>query len=246
MNISIQPLGDSGVKVLFHEKVTPELNSAIQEFCQKLSTHPINGVIEWVPAFDSVGIYYNLHSISYDEISNLIKKLHIKRIKSTVNTKRLVHIPVVYGGEYGPDLERVAKHSDCTTDEVVELHQEGSYLVYMLGFLPGFPYLGGMTSRIATPRLKEPRAKITAGSVGIADTQTGIYPVQSPGGWNIIGRSPINLFDTNSSNPIVFRAGDYVKFYAISTDEFTNTKDKVENGIYELQSEIWNGGGTIE
>lgn len=220
MNISIQPLGDSGIKVQFHDEVTPELNRIIQVFCQKLTDYPIKGVSEWVPAFDSVGVYYDLHVISYAEIVGEIEKLRAKKADRKGYPVRLLHIPVAYGGEYGPDLNQVAEHNNCSMDEVISMHQSQECLVYMLGFLPGFPYLGGMAAEIATPRLEKPRNKIAAGSVGIADKQTGIYPVASPGGWNIIGRTPIKLFDREREESILFRAGDYVKFDAVSSEEF--------------------------
>lgn len=220
MDISIQPLGSSGIKVQFHDAVTPELNRAIQLFCKKLTDFPIKGVVEWVPAYDSVGVYYDLNVISYAGISAEIEKLHAKEMEGQSNPVRLLHIPVVYGGKYGPDLDRVAKHNDCSTCEVISSHESQECLVYMLGFLPGFPYLGGMSSGIATPRLEKPRDKIIAGSVGIADRQTGIYPVASPGGWNIIGRTPVTLFNHELEEPILFRAGDHVKFDAITTEEF--------------------------
>lgn len=238
MKISILPLGDSGVKVVFHAEVTPALNRSIQQFCQKLVDYPINGVVEWVPAYDSVGIYYDLTGISYAAISNEIEKLHARKTAGKSNPARLIHIPVVYGGEYGPDLDRVANSNDCTVDEVISLHQSQECLVYMLGFLPGFPYLGGMASGIATPRLENPRDRIVAGSVGIADKQTGIYPVNSPGGWNIIGRTPITLFDRESTDPILFRAGDYVKFDAVTAEEFLRIR---EEKSYNLRVETLDG-----
>lgn len=241
MIISIFPLGCSGVKVLFGDAVTPELNRTIQLFCQKLMDFPIKGVAEWVPAYDSVGVYYDLNVISFAGISAEIEKLHVKKTKGKSVPTRLLHIPVVYGGEYGPDLARVAAYNDCSVDEVVSLHQSQECLVYMLGFLPGFPYLGGMTPKIATPRLENPRDKIAAGSVGIADEQTGIYPVASPGGWNIIGRTPIKLFDSEIQEPILFRAGDYVKFDAVSDAKFSKITDRVKDRTYKLTVETLNG-----
>ncbi|WP_404456421.1 5-oxoprolinase subunit PxpB [Virgibacillus necropolis] len=242
MNISIQPLGDSGAKVEFYHEVTPELNRTIQLFCQKLSEFPISGVIEWVPAYDSVGIYYDFRKITYAEIVDEITKLHDRVVEVDSQPIRLVHIPVTYGAEYGPDLGRVSKHNNCSESDVIKLHQEKKYLVYMLGFLPGFPYLGGMVHEIATPRLDNPRDKIIAGSVGIADQQTGIYPLASPGGWNIIGRTPVLLFEKKKENAFLFRAGDYVKFDEVSNEEFLIIKEQVEEGTYEPQVEMLNGG----
>jgi len=148
------------------------------------------------------------------------------------DTARIITIPVSYGGEFGPDLEFVAKHNSITEDEVVAIHTSIPYLVYMLGFAPGFPYLGGMSERIATPRLASPRVKIPAGSVGIAGKQTGIYPLESPGGWQLIGRTPLTLFDPLAKNPFVFAAGDYLQFTAIKMDEYVALKEQVASGNY--------------
>lgn len=242
MDIRMLPLGDSGIKMQFHHEVTPELNRSIQLFCQKLSDFPINGVVEWVPAYDSIGIYYDFHKISYAELVDELMKVHKKEIRVKSHSIRVIHIPVTYGAEYGPDIEKVAKLNGCSVEKVIKVHQEQKYLVYMLGFLPGFPYLGGMSSEIATPRLEKPRDKIVAGSVGIADQQTGIYPLASPGGWNIIGRTPVQLFDQEKEdNAFLCRAGDYVKFDAVSAKEFLEIKEQVEKGIVDIHIEMLNG-----
>ena len=134
--------------------------------------------------------------------------------------RQVVEIPVVYGGVYGPDLEEVAEKHGMTAEEVIRLHSAPEYPVYMLGFVAGFPYLGGMDERLATPRKKSPRLKIAAGSVGIAGGQTGIYSVESPGGWQIIGRTPLKLYDADSENPVLLAAGSYVKFKPVSEAEY--------------------------
>ncbi|MEG2984683.1 MAG: 5-oxoprolinase subunit PxpB, partial [Peptostreptococcaceae bacterium] len=149
-----------------------------------------------------------------------IKKLE-KKIKTTDKLeKNIVEIPVLYGGEFGPDIETVARHNNLSVEEVMDIHSKGEYLVYMLGFTPGFTYLGGMDNKIETPRLEIPRVKIPAGSVGIAGKQTGVYPIDSPGGWQLIGRTPIKLYDINKERPILLSAGDYVKFVPINKAEY--------------------------
>ena len=135
-------------------------------------------------------------------------------------THRTVSIPVCYGGEFGPDLEYVARHNNLTTDEVIHIHSSGEYLVYMIGFAPGFPFLGGLSPKIATPRRPSPRATIPAGSVGIAGMQTGVYPIETPGGWQLIGRTPQKLFLPNENPPSLLQAGDVVKFCPISFQEY--------------------------
>lgn len=220
MHFALHAMGDSAVKVDFAGGVSLELNREIQLFCGKLGRANIPGVVEWVPAFDSVAIYYQPHCLSYTEVCDKIYQINGMDINRAERESRLVLVPVVYGGKYGPDLGRVAETNGLTEDEVIRIHCGQEYLVYMLGFLPGFPYLGGLDKRVATPRLDEPRAKTIAGSVGIAHEQTGIYPIESPGGWNIIGKTPLTLFDREKEDAFLFRAGDRVKFYEVSESEF--------------------------
>ena len=132
---------------------------------------------------------------------------------------RVVELPVLYGGEYGPDIEKVAEHAGMAVDEMIGLHSGTGYLVYMLGFTPGFPYLGGLDDRLATPRVATPRLRIPAGSVGIAESQTGVYPLTSPGGWNIIGRTPLALFDPTREPPSLLAPGDVVRFVPLDGPE---------------------------
>jgi len=141
----------------------------------------------------------------------------------------------LYGGEYGPDLEFVAQYNKLSVEEVIKIHTEKEYFIYMLGFSPGFPYLGGMSDKIATPRLEKPRIKVSEGSVGIAGGQTGIYPINSPGGWQIIGRIPVKLFEIKEKFPFLLKSGDYLKFYPINQKEFKEIKKKVEEGNYNCK-----------
>ena len=145
-------------------------------------------------------------------------------------------IPTLYGGEAGPDLEFVAGHNQLTPAEVVRIHSSVPYRIYMIGFTPGFPYLGGMSEKIAAPRLKTPRTKIPAGSVGIAGTQTGLYPVESPGGWQLIGRTPLQVFDPRSEQPFIYSAGDFLQFQPVSATEYESIRQDVERGVYQPQS----------
>ncbi|MBP1948022.1 5-oxoprolinase subunit PxpB [Virgibacillus litoralis] len=220
MHFTLHAMGDSAIKVDFDGEVSPELNRDIQFFCSKLGCAAIPDIVEWVPAFDSVTIYYRPHRLSYTEVCDKIYQINRMNIDRVERKSRLISIPVVYGGKYGPDLGRVAESNKLSEDEVIQIHSEQEYLVFMLGFLPGFPYLGGLNKQIATPRLDEPRAKTVAGSVGIAHEQTGIYPIDSPGGWNIIGKTALTLFDREKEDAFLFRAGDRVTFYEISESEF--------------------------
>src|SRR5699024_2000207 len=144
-------------------------------------------------------------------------------------------IPTCYGGELGPDLKEVAQVNHLTEDEVIKIHSEKDYLVYLIGFTAGFPYLGGMDSRIATPRLRLPRQEIPAGSDGVAGEQSGIYPLATPGGWQIIGQTPVKLFDPNQSEPILFQAGDYLRFIPVNLTSFEKIQRAIENHQYEIK-----------
>lgn len=218
MSITICPVGDSAIKVNFAGEISPELNAAIRAYCRGLEEASIFGVIEWVPAFNSVTVYYRPKQIGYNFLAEKLDNLCDLPDDKTKMKSRIVRVPVLYGGKYGPDLQRVAELNQLEKEEVIDIHQNQEYLVYMIGFLPGFPYLGGLDKRIAAPRLEQPRREIFAGAVGIANEQTGIYPVTSPGGWNIIGKTPLLLFDQSE---FLFQAGDYIKFYRVNEDEFS-------------------------
>ncbi|RYG71685.1 5-oxoprolinase subunit PxpB [Lentibacillus lipolyticus] len=234
MDYDIQPIGDTGVKVTFKGEVAPSLNRTIRQFCSSLKKADIPGVVEWVPAYDSVTVYYEPHRIRFKEISKKMEDVHDKASDKEEMASRLLQVPVVYGGKYGPDLERVAMQNGLSPDDVVEIHAGEPYLVYMLGFLPGFPYLGGLDKRVATPRLDEPRGRTPAGSVGIASEQTGVYPMESPGGWNIIGQTPIRLFDPDRAHPFLFRAGDRIQFQPVTEEKFEVLKHQAANGELDL------------
>ena len=154
-------------------------------------------------------------------------------IKAGAKRKKVYEIPVCYGGEYGPDIQNIADHAGLSVEEVIDIHTSRDYLIYMLGFLPGFTYLGGLDERIHTPRLANPRIKIAAGSVGIGGSQTGIYPMDSPGGWQLMGLTPVKTYDPEREIPILVEAGDYIRFVRIDEDEFKRIKELVDRGEYQ-------------
>jgi len=227
----MSPLGDSAIVVELGKNIELETHRMVAELSSYIDEHPIQVITEYVPAFTSVTIYYDCIlaaslrerycvSSAYEVMEKIIEDiLSTLEISSKYNPE-IVEIPVCYGGEFGPDLEFVAKHNRLTVEEVIRIHSEGLYLTYMLGFAPGFPYLGGLPERIAAPRRESPRLKIPEGTVGIAGNQTGVYPIETPGGWQLIGRTPIKLFNPEKSPPVLLKAGNLIQFKPISYQEY--------------------------
>ncbi|MGY0692124.1 5-oxoprolinase subunit PxpB [Virgibacillus sp. FSP13] len=234
MDFVIKPVGDNAIIVQFAENVSPKLNAKIKAFCREIDNTLTEYLMELVPAFDSVTIYYHVHRITYKEICERVLRVASNIQLDVGVSSQLVHVPVLYGAEYGPDLERVAKFNQLSVEDVIEIHQNNDYLVYMLGFLPGFPYLGGMDRKIATPRLDQPRQSVFAGAVGIAHEQTGVYPMASPGGWNIIGKTPLTLFD-QVNQEFLLQAGNYVRFYEVSQEAFAEIEKEVAAGTFDVK-----------
>ncbi len=218
--VKILTVGDCGVSVEFGQEINLDINHRVTALKMLLKEKGIPGIVETIPTYCSLLIEYDPMVIQYDELVNNLKVLINQLRDIKLPEKRVVEIPVAYGGEYGPDLKEVAETHGISEEEVIRLHSEPEYPIYMLGFVAGFPYLGGMNKAIATPRKKTPRLKIESGSVGIAGEQTGIYSVESPGGWQIIGRTPIKLYDPERERPVLLEAGQYIKFKAITGEEF--------------------------
>jgi len=215
------PFGDAALVVEFGDTISLEINRRVVALDSAILKAEIRGVEELVPTYRSLLARYDPLKISYEQLVFRVKDLEEKLKDSHAKMEgRKVVVPVVYGGEYGPDLGHVAQLHGLTEEQVVRLHSEREYRVYMIGFVAGFPYLGEVADEIATPRLETPRLKVSAGSVGIAEKQTGIYPCDAPGGWQIIGRTPIRLFDPWQQPPTPLNSGDTVKFKPISEAEY--------------------------
>ena len=213
--------GDKSIVVEFGNEINEDINKKVISLMKVIEKSSLKNVVtEMVPTYRSLMINYNPLNIEYDDLINKVKELEQKMEEIKIEKSKIHEIPVCYNNQFGIDIETVANHNNLTVDEVIQIHTSKEYLIYMLGFTPGFPYLGGMDERIATPRLQIPRTKIHAGSVGIAGTQTGVYPIDSPGGWQIIGRTPIKLYDENREQQILLTAGDFIKFVPITLDEF--------------------------
>lgn len=219
---------EKAICVEFGNEISEAINAKIRTFEKLLWEHNIHGITETVPTYRSIMVHYSPDIILYSELKERLQALINEMSDMPMPDGKLVRVPVVYGGEYGPDLEHVARHNGLTTKEVIHIHTKNTYLIYMLGFTPGFAYMGGMDERIATPRLETPRVNIPGGSVGIAGSQTGIYPLDSPAGWQIIGRTPLTLFDHARPEPCLFEAGQRVQFYQITEKEFKEFRNAVD------------------
>lgn len=228
--------GETGLVVEFGNEISPDINNKIKQLVDFFDCRKDIGIIEILPTYRSLLISYNPLEISFGNLKEIIE-LAFKNSETNESksfSREIVEIPVFYGGELGPDLDFVANYNQLSSEEVVKIHSSEEYLIYMIGFTPGFPYVGGMSEKIATPRLQTPRTKIPAGSVGIAANQTGIYPVESPGGWQLIGRTPLQLFDYRKENPFLLDAGHYLSFKPIDQSEFNKISEEVLKGTYQV------------
>ena len=225
--------GDSAVCVEFGNEISPEINKKIRAFKIAVEKSDIPGIVETVPTYRSLLVHYHPEVIGFKALTEKFDKLMGSLSSIPIPPPTVIEIPVLYGGEMGPDIENVAEHNHKTVEEVIKIHTSEEYLIYMIGFIAGFPYLGGMSKEIATPRLKSPRVKIEGGSVGIAGEQTGIYPVASPGGWQLIGRTPLKFYDADREKPVLLEAGQYIKFAAVTEEEYKKIEKEVEDGTYK-------------
>ncbi|WP_368658974.1 5-oxoprolinase subunit PxpB [Metabacillus halosaccharovorans] len=222
--VTFFPQGDHAVAVVFNNKINRQTHSQIRNFSSYLMGNSFDGMVEVVPGYTSVTVYYDpikVKSVSpYEEVVTILKKQLSRQNELNEYPSNIVTIPVCYGEKYGPDLSYVAAYHNLSEQEVIDIHTHTEYLVYMIGFAPGFPYLGGMSQTIATPRKDTPKVNIPAGSIGIGGEQTGIYPIDSPGGWQLIGQTPITLFDQHQAQPSLLKAGDIVRFVQITPEKF--------------------------
>ncbi|MCA0970486.1 5-oxoprolinase subunit PxpB [Halobacillus litoralis] len=236
MKVSYAPLGDTGMQVVFGTEISKETNQMIRRMTDHLKTHPIEGVTEWVPAYTTLTLYYNPSVITYRALQDSLQRIfqNVQEQREAASASLVYILPTYYGGE---DLSFVAEKNGLTEEEVVRIHSSEDYLIYMMGFVPGFPYLGGMSDQIATPRRDDPRPEIAPGSVGIAGSQTGVYPLTSPGGWQLIGRTPVKLYDPDQEEPILLESGHYIRFEPVSKDEYDRIEQEIERGEYTVQTE---------
>ena len=232
------PAGDQALVVELGEAISPEINRRVHDLTLAIEDQDIPGVIDLVPTYRSLLVQYDPSHISIHELQASVLEIEEGLAERPTENPRVVRIPTLYGEEHGPDLEFVAEHAGLTPEEVVSIHSGTDYLVYMMGFTPGFPYLGGLSDKLGTPRLATPRVETPSGSVGIAESQTGIYPAASPGGWRLIGRTPLMLFDPKREPPSILSAGDFVRFVPLADEvEYSGIQDLVQQGEYQVTAE---------
>ena len=218
--------GDRAILVEYGDAIDPAVNEKVRAMTALVKRSLPEGVEAVIPAYRNLSLLYDPLLASPERLLSLLEGLEARLGEVEIPPPRIVEIPVLYGGEHGPDLGIVAEHSRLTEAEVVAIHTGTDYPIYMVGFTPGFCYLGGLDRRIHTPRRKTPRTLLPGGSVGIAEAQTGMYPVDSPGGWQIIGRTPLRLFAPERENPFLYEAGDRIRFVPVSGEEYERIREK--------------------
>lgn len=232
MKPNIYRCGDRALTIEFEREISPAVNCKVLALDRFLCNAGIRGITETVPSYASLLVCYEPDVVSFESLCATLRSALDKLSETNTPEAKIWTVPCCYGMHFGKDLDNVCRHSGLTEKEVISIHSSTEYRIYMLGFLPGFVYLGGMDERLATPRLKKPRIEIPRGSVGIGGKQTGIYPLVSPGGWNLIGCTPIDLYIPNSREPVLFSAGDFIRFKPVSADEFYLIRHDVMRGKY--------------
>ncbi len=215
-------MGDRGLLLEFGDEISREINEKVRRMALAIQAEILEGIVETVPTYRSLLIIYNPTVLPIEGLKKRLERIEEGLRQTPLPQPNLIHIPVVYGGIYGPDLEGVAKYHRISPEEVIRLHCSKPYLIYMIGFMPGFPYMGELPQALVTPRLKTPRLIVPKGSVAIAQRQTGIYSMESPGGWQLLGRTPVELFYPDKDPPSILQMGDFVQFSPMTEKEFEN------------------------
>jgi KipI family sensor histidine kinase inhibitor len=236
------PAGDSAIVAEYGDGIDTAINARVRSLQRALEAGAHDAIIETVPTYRSLMVHYDPMVLSHESAAALIAATAERLPEEAREAIRTIEIPVLYGGDAGPDLEDVAALAGLDAQAVVDLHAGGEYVVFMLGFMPGFPYLGGLPVSIATPRLPTPRTLVPAGSVGIAGAQTGIYPTASPGGWRLIGQTPVRLFDPRLTPPALLEPGDHLRFVPVSRPQYDAVAREVAAGTYRPAVRVQSGG----
>ncbi|MCD7743961.1 MAG: 5-oxoprolinase subunit PxpB [Lachnospiraceae bacterium] len=236
--VRILPAGDQALVAEFGDQIDLAMNDSVQALTERVRESGLAGITELVPTFRSLLIYYQPSVIGYDALKEKIQLLAECPDTAISAQRRILKIPCCYGSHFGPDLADLERYTGIDRDEIIRIHSGTDYRVYMLGFLPGFAYLGGLDERIAMPRLSTPRLKIPKGAVGIGGNQTGVYPLESPGGWRLIGSTPLDFYNPDRKEPVLCRAGDRIRFIPITSADYYDIKRMVTQGSYHPEMEI--------
>lgn len=215
-----RPAGDRGLLAEFGEGIDLSVNRKVRAAALIMKERTPAGIVEVIPTYRSLLIIYDPMQTAPEEIKQTLVAMEQDMDSSRIPPPKTVDIPVCYGGDFGPDIGFVAETHGLGVDEVIRIHTEPLYPIYMIGFTPGFPFLGGLAESLHTPRLETPRTHVPEGSVGIANNQTGVYPVASPGGWRLVGRTPLRLFAPERENPFLYSAGDLIRFVSITEADY--------------------------
>lgn len=234
MDIKVMPAGDSALVVEFGNEINEAVNEKVHALAKKIRQENIPGITEMIPTFRSLLVSYDMLQISYSKLSVMLSVLSRELEMNQMAHHRIVKIPCCYGARFGADLTDMERLTGLSREEIIELHSSVDYKIYMLGFLPGFVYLGGLDKRLEVPRLDTPRVRIGKGAVGIGGNQTGIYPMDSPGGWRLIGGTPVDLYDPEREDPVLLRAGEYIRFVPISIMDYYDIRQEILKGTYSL------------
>ena len=232
-NVKFFPAGDHAMVVEFGSIIAENINQKVHALAGWIEEKQIEGVVELLPTFRSLMIYYDCHVVSFEQLKRKVSEFDDTKVSAGAEKKKITKVPCCYGARFGSDLHDMEKILGIDKDEIIRIHSSVCYKIYMLGFLPGFVYLGGLDKRIEVPRLSSPRVKINPGSVGIGGNQTGVYPVASPGGWRLIGGTPLDFYDPDREKPILCNAGEYIRFVPIHIDEYYDIRHLALKGQYE-------------
>ncbi|MCU5746423.1 5-oxoprolinase subunit PxpB [Staphylococcus sp. SQ8-PEA] len=230
-------INEQAIMVYFEDHIAETIFQQVQQLVHYIHSQKVEGIEEVIPSYRAILINFDLKLITPTEVIRQLNldDIQVEDLEKKGNNNSTIYLPVWYGDSAGPDIEEVATHNNLSIDEVIELHTNDEYLIYMLGFMPGFPFLGGLNEKLHTPRRSEPRTSLPEGSVGIANQQTGLYPSSSPGGWQIIGRTPIKVFSLERDPMCIYQPGDKIKFYAISQAQFNQIVEEQLSENFDIR-----------